>query len=353
MSGRKAASTASRGRPKRTVASNFDLDFVYEKEQPSQMGLKSPVIAHELDLLKSEADVRNLISMLETRISQLEFEGTKTVKVKSPVAKIGPAGAPPAISMNDIRHTASPAAALPSSLAQPTVGLTEISPLTALFPYISEKGVQELHTQEGRPLKSGYELKTQFTVKKEIRWPHAHLGPIQHMCSIKPENLDILAFFYGYFMILGLDLIPQSELKGRIEHGKQILSHAMVHGWKSARRYHYTCLWAMEHENLHWEDKAQLLLLSLSAANEKNMGASNIAEVVSHGTSYHAAQQSSIGNTPARDDRKKSILCYSYNLNADGCRYEQSPTGCKKLHACAKCAEKGLFVRHPARDCKQ
>ena len=49
---------------------------------------------------------------------------------------------------------------------------------------------------------------------------------------------------------------------------------------------------------------------------------------------------------------RRSIICNLYNFDAAGCRYEREG-GCKKLHACSYCAEKGFLNKHKALECRK
>jgi hypothetical protein len=274
----------------------------------------------------SEVDLVNMMSALETRIAELELEKVQCRKKSSLSAAATPNHA---VTISDIRSEV-------GHLASANLSSLGIPILDTVPSDIFEEG----------KMKSGYELKSQFRVKREIRWPHAHLGPIQHLCAAKPDTLDMQTFFYGYFMILNLAL-PESELRGRLEHGKELFYHAILHGWLSARRYHYRVLWAMEHDNLHWSDKEQLALLSMAAAQESNMLSlgNSLGNTVTPSTNASSSVSGS--------SKKKSILCFLYNNDPTGCKFEKSKDGCKKLHACSSCAEKVFFNNHSALECEK
>ena len=128
-----------------------------------------------------------------------------------------------------------------------------------------------LRSTQFTDLKSGYDTKCQMTCKQFVRWPHGHLGPIITTMKdqdINPESISLEVFLYGYFMILNLDQLSAIELKGQIEHGRDLLHHKIVHGWPSARRFHNSALWSMEYDDLGWQDKEKLKLLSLTAAGD-------------------------------------------------------------------------------------
>ena len=204
------------------------------------------------------------------------------------------------------------------------------------------------HVNEASPaesgaktLKSGFEIKNQFKVQHEVKWPHGHIGPISHLRSVKPEYLDMDTFLYGYFMILNLDL-PAAELKGRLQHGKQLLYHSILHGWESARLFHYKVLFAMELSNLEWSDEERMMLLSMSAAQE--------GQLLNQNSNSQASVLNAVPVTPVKK-KERSITCYSYNYDPNGCKYEQNDGGCKKLHACMICAERGYYNRHTALKC--
>ena len=312
---RKESSAAAEGqvRQKRIGSKNhMDSDFVYDVAHSQS---KSPSLMPENNSNQNigsanSQDLANMLATLECRIAELELEKVQTSKSK-----------PGKMTMQDIRETVGQQADVRQ------LNLPIFDELTTAGQQVPNSFNEEL---EGK-LKSGYDLKTQFKITKEVLWPHTHLGQMQHLCSTKPDELSLESFMYGYFTILNRHL-NETERIGRVEHGKQVAYHAVLHGWPSARRFHYKVLWAMEHENLTWKDKEQMTLLSMSATQEANLAPESRTK---------------------KNDRSKSIICYFYNNDTSGCKFDKSAEGCKKLHACSLCADKGFLNSHRAFECKK
>jgi len=314
---RKESSAAAEGqvRQKRIGSKkHMDSDFVYDVANsqtisPSFMSTENN--SNQNIGSANSQDFANMLATLECRIAELELEKVQTSKSRKPEK----------MSMQDIRDTIG---------QQADVRQLNL-PIFDELPTAGQQVPNFFSEETDGKLKSGYELKTQFKITKEVLWPHAHLGQMQHLCSTNPDELSLEIFMYGYFTILNRQL-SETELMGRIEHGKQVAYHAVLHGWPSARRFHYKVLWAMEHENLTWKDKEQMILLSMSATQEVNMAPES---------------------RPKKADRSKSIICYFYNNDTSGCKFDKSAEGCKKLHACSLCAEKGFLNSHRAFECKK
>ena len=113
-------------------------------------------------------------------------------------------------------------------------------------------------------IKSGYDIKKQAPVLNVVSWPHGFLGQVQNITNIGPDKLFIEAFLYGYFVIL-LHVQDNAEIKGRMLHAKQLMSHTMLYGWESARNFHYAVLREIEIGNFGWSDQSAMQLLALSA----------------------------------------------------------------------------------------
>jgi hypothetical protein len=278
----------------------------------------------------SGKDMLSMISMLENRISELEME--KTVKSKRPAHEL---------SMKDIRDHVGRGSGL-ADIGLPFLSTAQglhSSPTLATATH--QTGATHPPKADGK-MKSGFDLNNQFEVRREVRWPHAHIGPIRHLfLQAKADTITIEPFMYGFFMILNMD-IGDKELRGRLAHGKQLMYHAALHGWASARRYHSAVLWAMEHENLDWHNSEQMMLLSMAAVQESS---------VPSRTTFNSPLATR--KPPGSSDRQKSIICYLYNNDKHGCKFEKSAEGCKKLHACSLCADKGFYNGHTAFDCKK
>ena len=310
-------------RPKRSSKKVVDHDFIYEK--PLDKHKKSaPLLNSEfyknVDNVECMGKLVELINTLESRIAELELDRSRLPLDKT-INKS---------SMQEIRQAVGKKADVRE------LGLP-------IFPPISQDDQkQQDFNSSSAGKKSGYELKSQLKVQRDVLWPHAHTGPIEHICNVKPDNLSLEAFMFGFFMILNSDL-SKKEMQGRLEHAQQLMYHTIMHVWASERRFHYKILWAMEHQNLDWSDKESMLLLSLSAAHE------SINTVIPKETESDRIHHSNKRVT----ERNKSILCYFYNNDTNGCKYEKSVDGCKKLHACSSCAEKGFFNNHKAFECKK
>ena len=216
------------------------------------------------------------------------------------------------------------------------------------------EGEQFNHTEEETDgkrstLKSGYDMKNQAKILNEVQWPHGFLSKLQHVTNTKPDSLSIEAFVYGYITIL-LQTKDEQEMKGRLQHAKQLMWHSLMHGWSSARAFHYQVLRELEMDNFTWEDQHEMAMMSLSAAHENSTSLGTIrnnSRVRTERPSYKSEDNA----VPTTD--RRSICCYLYNNDVDGCRFEKTAEGCKKLHACSICVGKGFLNKHPARECKK
>ena len=185
MPGRKGnVEAAADVRPKRSTR-HLDPDFVYDMPSGSSAAIstnanqpKSPKVqlpvspAANISIPQNESDLVNMISLLVTRISELELEKAQTQKHVQQTSQ-----AQSSVKMQDIKRTTGALASAEIS----NMGL----PLFSADPSHMNRNLDD-----GK-IKSGYEMKTQFKVKKEVKWPHAHLGPVQHLCPAKPESLGI------------------------------------------------------------------------------------------------------------------------------------------------------------------
>jgi hypothetical protein len=197
-------------------------------------------------------------------------------------------------------------------------------------------------------LKSGYDVKNQAEVIHKVQWPHGYVSKLQHITDIKPDNLSVDTFFYGYMTIL-LQTRDESELKGRLQHARQLLWHSILHGWSSARAFHYQVLRELEMGNFSWTDQNEMALISLSAAHERSNTSSTSHTAAK---SFNRSKQDNKADDNTSADRR-SICCYGYNNSSSGCKFGKSGEGCKKLHACSSCATKGFFNKHSALNCKK
>ena len=67
-------------------------------------------------------------------------------------------------------------------------------------------------------------------------------------------------------MAILLLVTDEEEVKGRIRHAKQILWHSLLHGWTSAREFHYQVLRELETGNVEWQDIYAMQMIVLAAA---------------------------------------------------------------------------------------
>lgn len=192
----------------------------------------------------------------------------------------------------------------------------------------------------GKHLKSGFDIVNQTTSVVTEKWPHGFCDKIRNYTNIKPDELDIQAFFYGYCEILQTVLGDPVELYGRIMHAKQVLKHSMHNGWESARDFHYLVLRDLEIGNLSWGDLQSMQILSLSSAE----GVKKTAPKKRYDTPYDSANR---GNQNLKQNKFASIFCYMYNNVDAGCKFEKQGQ-CKKVHACSKCGENGFVINHRA-----
>ena len=212
------------------------------------------------------------------------------------------------------------------------------------LPSKANTGLTSETTSSGKAqsLKSGYEVANQLEVVRKVMWPHGFCGKLRNYTNVKPEALSMEAFFYGFLEILLQCMDDDMELSGRISHGKQIMWHTIHHDWESAREFHYQVLRDIEVGNLEWHELHEMQVLSLSTAE----CSSKKAEVgVKAASTAHAKKEGS---------KQSSIICYLYNNDSTGCKYERDQGQCKKLHACSTCAAKGFLNRHRAAfDCRK
>ena len=201
-------------------------------------------------------------------------------------------------------------------------------------------------------LKSGYDMKNQAKILNEVRWPHGFLSKLQHVTNIKPDGLSIEAFVYGYMTIL-LQTKDEQEMKGRLQHARQLMWHSLMHGWSSARSFHYQVLRELEMDNFTWADQNKMAMMSLSAAHENSnsLGTNRAVAVTNRVRPERPSYRSEEG--PVNSSDRRSVCCYLYNNDVDGCRFEKTAEGCKKLHACSICVAKGFLNRHPAKECRK
>jgi len=214
----------------------------------------------------------------------------------------------------------------------------------------SPRGVQPSSSSPGKCLattpgiiKSGYDIKNQAEVIKTVQWPHGYLSQIQNITATHPDKLAMDAFFYGYFSIL-INTKDMRELHGRLQHAKQLMTQSILHGWESARSFHYSALREIEIGNICWDDQASMHMLALAASGNVRQNASSV-RTVKREEAIHVAD-------PVITDWR-SIFCYLFNNSPSGCKYEKMEGGCKKLHACSKCANSGFLNSHGALDCKK
>lgn len=190
-------------------------------------------------------------------------------------------------------------------------------------------------SEKNEKLTSGYEIKNQANVINRILWPHGFLSKLQQVTCTDADRLDPEAFLFGYMEIL-LQMKGTAEFKGRLIHLKQVMWHSILHGWDSARNFHYQVLQELELGNINWQDQSDMALLSLSAVHEKS--------------NKHTSDQK-VDISPQVGNEDSSIYCFFYNTDENGCRFVKSESGCKKLHACSSCGSRGFLNSHPAFEC--
>ena len=205
---------------------------------------------------------------------------------------------------------------------------------------VSPKNVRQERSSQAA-CKSGYDIVNQAAVINRVMWPHGFLTKIQHLTQTKPEEISIEAFIFGYIEIL-LRCEDTAEKYGRLKHLRQIMEHCIKYNWSAARQFHYQVLREIEVGNLNWLDERGIFMTSLcnttpASNDEDKMEGSTTSD---EPTATLGAQE------------KRSIICNLYNFDFTGCRYENDG-GCKKLHACAFCAEKGFLNKHRALECRK
>ena len=143
-------------------------------------------------------------------------------------------------------------------------------------------------------------------------------------------------------MCILLQVTDDVQLRGRIQHAKQLLWHTIHHGWASARSFHYEVLRDIEAGTMTWNDLQEMQALALAAAE------SSTSSTVTR--KKHKVQESHTSTS----DKQPAIFCYLYNNDINGCNNEKEFGQCKKLHACGTCTAKGFLSRHrSAFDCKK
>ena len=214
-------------------------------------------------------------------------------------------------------------------------------------------------------LKSGYDVRDQVPVVNTVLWPHGFLNKLRNRTNTMPDALSVESFIYGYTAILiqAFNASDQKELHGRLQHLQQIMWHAILNNWSSARSFHYQVLREIESGNCNWLDQHEMMLLSLTTAHEKSNTTGQPASA-NTAKSFHRVKQANVfGQTPfeasARPAEEKqgqqsqrSICCNMFNYDLNGCRFDKEGE-CKKLHACIVCAAKGFFNTHRALDCSK
>ena len=206
-------------------------------------------------------------------------------------------------------------------------------------------------------IKSGYEVHNQMDIIKKVLWPHGFLNKIQHVANVKPDHLSPESFIYGYSAILlQMQTFDPQELRGRIMHLQQIMWHAIMNDWPSARSFHYQVLREIESGNMGWSDQQDMMMMSLTSAHENiNHGKAQPTGTNSYGSNmwkdFNTVRQNFTEG--GNDGTGRSIFCNMFNYSEDGCKFEKGIDGCKKLHACVLCAKKGFFNKHKAMDCNK
>ena len=349
--------------PKRQSVRVIDTDFVYpsaarntrSKSKDSAKSAEkscSPKVSQAQDVRKME-HFEGMLKLLEDRINELETQKLHLSKSSNSPSKSmaeaqrmdktdrmrqpQPQGLEDEI-FNDFM------AALPMDAA----------PRTKSGMHDKLKSGASSGTTGKGSLKSGFDVSSQVEIVKKVKWPHGFCNKIANFTNTTPENLSMEAFFYGFFEILLCALEDESELIGRLTHGKQVLWHTIHHNWRSAREFHYQVLREIEVGNLEWTDIQEMQILSLSAAEgsgkvEKSNVEANTKGLLPTRESEVISSSSTTGDV----GKQATIFCYLYNNDESGCRFEKELGQCKKLHACSTCATKGFLNRHRAAfDCR-
>ena len=267
--------------------------------------------------------VSSMLALLEARIKELEFSNSSKPKAKSELLT----------NKMDISRN-------PMISNQLQLEEDENQAQSVDLPTTSGS------TSHGKTsTKSGYDISCQAEVVNKVLWPHGFVSKLQQYTDIKPDNISMEAFFYGFFAIL-LQINDDKEKKGRLHHAKQVLWHSLHHGWTSARNFHYQVLRDIEIGSISWDDLQEMQVLALAAAE---------------GTFRTGYQKISLtpGTAEKQDDdaavvKQPTMCCFLYNNDENGCKFEREAGHCKKLHACSSCAKKGYFHQHRAAfDCKK
>ena len=289
----------------------------------------APFLLTSTSASPSNAVLQRSISQIESKIKELEIATARSIRAPTKPAD----SMAPGPSLGDI---------LQSTLTEDPVGKRTPIYNIAHSPNMATAGAApSVPVSSSKNLKSGYELKVQEEVRQIVLWPHGFLSKLQNITDIRPEHLQLDAFMYGYASIL-LQAKDTLEISGRLQHLQQVMWHSILHDWKSARDFHYQVMRELEMGNITWQDQHEMLMLSLSAAHEKQAAKPSRAVFSSKASKFNV-----------EDSSDKSICCYLYNSEEKGCRFEKSAEGCKKLHACARCAAKGFYNRHSALECKK
>ena len=205
-----------------------------------------------------------------------------------------------------------------------------------------------------RKMKSGYDIKVQEDVCRVVLWPHGFLNKLQNLTDTSPDHLNMDAFMFGYasILLLAKDTL---EINSRLEHLQQLMWHSILHGWKSARDFHYQVLREIEIGNISWQNQHEMLMFSLSAAHEKQAAAWPGSPGINTSLKPFSirAKPEETSADYSREKYDRSLCCRLFNIDDKGCHFEKTAEGCKKLHACSLCAAKGFFNRHSAVDCKK
>ena len=322
---------------RRNVKDNMDNDFVYEMPKKPSRSTKNPVstnVTSSADSGKSSVNISSLppasdirspdilrsIRALEQRILELESEHTmKEIMMMS--RNQGAQVSDDRASQGDTSAKASQ----DDSASIPSVGLA-------------------CNTQSHGKIKSGYSIMDHTEVVRIVLWPHGFLSTLQNYTDVKPDSLNIEAFFHGYMSIL-LQVQDETERKGRLHHAKQLLWHSIHHGWSSARGFHYQVLRDIEVGNITWGDLQEMQALALASAE----GSSSSVRKRPFSSKKQEVNVASSDST----NKQSAIFCYLYNNDENGCRYEKEFGHCKKLHACSSCAMKGFLNKHRALECRK
>jgi hypothetical protein len=352
------------GRPKRVTAAKMkqDSDFVWPQHKPKT----SAISADEEMAAASGASLNNVLdrsSELSQKLnppSLKEIQQQPTISAASPLAwkstmvalekRIQELECEQLMDHMKLRAVDNPAGHTTRTPRAPFT-FRDITNATSTSPIPDSK--QGKHSTDA--LKSGYDIKNQAPVVRSVGWPHGYLAQIQNIVSTKPDELTFEAFFFGYISIL-LQRLDPAEHHGRLQHAKQVLIHSMRHGWQSARAFHYQIVREIEVGNLSWSDQSMMQMIALSVASTSSRSTSQSGQAPTGQARQHLKFNKDDRNASdsSNSTDKRSIICYLYNNDESGCKFDKSENGCKKLHACSSCAAKGFFNKHHAAfDCKK